>query len=332
MHVNVCVHVCMCELAKDTVGRHNQLHCILIIIFIACRGRLHTVMVTGDHYVIATAVAQVTGMLNSKRPYVLITHPETLNLPTASSSENPTATRPEDTLGQRRTWSAAPLDIRALAELPGQPQQGSSRTKSLSQIELSALKDVSGARFSSKPLIAKPALHRTSSPQAAHVTSASHADAQQQQPAQIDDSLQSLSHARASEPFALSQLSAQTDADNLAHLQQPASAEPDPGQDELSFIMAEEGKLVPLTRREAFAMIATGHQCIITGPAFDHLVHQADPSLLETVLHNVAVCAHMEAHQKAQLVTLLSDQGLTVSSTRKFKVQQTLQDIYCSLL
>ena len=282
-------------------------------------------MVTGDHYLTATAVAQVTGMLNYKRPHVLIAHPETLNLPTASSPQSPTNMRSEDTLGQRRTMSAVPLDMKLLS----QPQQGSSRSKSLSQIELSALKDVSGARFSSKPLVPKPALQRTSPPHAAHVTNASHADAQQQQPAQIDGSLQILSHARSAEPFALSQLSAQTNADNLAHLQQPASAEPDWSQDELSFIMTEEGKLVLLSRREAFAMIATGHQCTITGSAFDHLVHQADPSLLETVLHNVAVCAQMKAHQKAQLLNLLSDQGLTVSSTRKFKVQQAK---HCSLL
>ena len=271
-------------------------------------------------------------MLNSRRPHVLIAQPETFNLPTVSSPESLTATRPEDMLEQRRTRFPAPMDLRAFAELPSQPEQGSSRSKSLSQIELSALKDVSGARFSSKPLVPMPALQRTSPPQATHVTSAGHADAQQQQPAQIDGSPQSLSHARSSEPFALSQLAAQTNADNLAHLQQPASAEPDPSGDELAFIMAEEGKLVPLSRREAFAMIATGHQCIITGSVFDHLVHQADPSLLETVLHNVAVCARMKAHQKAQLVNLLSDQGLTVSSTRKFKVQQALQNKRCSLL
>ena len=285
-------------------------------------------MVTGDHHLTATAVAQVTGILNFKRPHVLIAQPDVLNVSSVSSPWNPTCMRPENTLGQRRTRSAAPVDLIALAELHSQPQQGSSRSKSLSHIELSTLKDVSGARFSSQLLVPKPAFQHPSSPQAAHVTSsqmfASYADSQQQQPAQIDGSSQSLSHARFSEPFANSQLLAQTNADNLAHLQQPTSAEPDPNQDELSFIMAEDGKLAPLSRREAFAMIATGHQCIITGSVFDYLVHQADPSLLEAVLHNVAVCARMKAHQKAQLVNLLSDQGLIVSSTRKFKVQHAL--------
>lgn len=299
-----------------------------IIQWNACRGRLHTIMVTGDHHLTATAVAQATGMLNFKRPYVLIKQPDTVNVSSVSCTVGSTSMKPEETLGQRRTRSVAPVDLIAFAELQSQPQQGSSTSKSLSQIELSILKDVSGARFSSKPLVPKPALQHPSPPQAAHITSsqmhASHADAQQQQPAQMDGSSQSLSHAHSSEPFALSQLFAQTNADNLAHLQQPASAEPDPNQDELAFIMAEEGKLVPLSRREAFAMIATGHQCMITGSVFDHLVHQADPSLLEAVLHNVAVCARMKAHQKAQLVNLLSDQGLTVHSTRKFKVQYAL--------
>ena len=44
----------------------------------------------------------------------------------------------------------------------------------------------------------------------------------------------------------------------LAHLQQPASAEPDLGHDELTFFMADEAKLVMLSRREAFAMMRQG--------------------------------------------------------------------------
>ena len=281
-------------------------------------------MVTGDHHLTALAVAQVTGMVNIKRPHILVAQPDAIFLPDVSSYESSTGRA--DTLGQRRTQSSTPIELRAHAASVSQPQpSSSSRSKSLSQIELTALKGVSGVGFSSKPLVPKPALLQISPPQAAHKTVSqlpiSHAGAQQQQPSQINGVSQSLSRAHSSEPFSRSQLSAQASADDLAHLQQPASAEPDPSQDELTFFMADEAKLVRLSRREAFAMIATGHQCAITGSVFDYLVHQADPSLLKTVLHNVVVCARMKAQQKAQLVNLLSDQGLTVSSTRKFQVQ-----------
>ena len=321
----------------------SQRCCTVQLLLYACRGRLQTIMVTGDHYLTATAVAQVTGMLNFKQKHFLIAQPETvfirestIHLPTVSSLEGTANSMPLDRYGQiLRTKSALPIDLKAVADSENQPQvSGGSRSKSLSNIETGAvkplLKGVSGTRFSSKPIVAKPALQSTSPRQPAQLPSVpasqmhlSQANLQQhQQPAQIEYSPPGLLHARSSEPCMFQQLTAQADADDLCHLQQPAVAEPDPSQDALSFIMAEEGRLVPLPQREAVAMIAEGHQCIITGPVFDYLLQHAEPSLLETVLHNVAVCARMRSHQKAQLVQLLSNQGLTVSSTRKFKVRQ----------
>ena len=305
-------------------------------------------MVTGDHYLTATSVAQVTGMLNFKRKHILIAQPEavfirenTVYLPTVSSLESTANSRPIDRYGQvLRTKSALPIDLEGLAELENQPQASKgSRSKSLSTIEMGAvkplLKGVAGTRFSSKPLVAKPALQSTSprqTAQPAQVPSVppsqihlSQVNPQQhQQPAQIKHSSPGLVHARSSEPCVFQQLTAQADADDLCHLQQPAVAEPDLSQAEMSFVMAEEGRLVPLPQREAVAMIAEGHQCIITGPVFDYLLKHAEPTLLETVLHNVAVCARMRSHQKSQLVQLLSNQGLTVSSARTFKVRQLL--------
>ena len=332
MNAGLCVHACVSGtgefmqslyLATDSCFASWQMY-----VLHACRGRLHTIMVTGDHHLTAMAVAQATGMLNFKCPRVLLALSDAMFVPDVSSPGS--STGPADTLGQRRTQSSTPLDLKAHAAWDSQAQpSSSSRSKSLSQVELSALKGVSGVGFSSKPLVPKPALQPIIPPQAAHKAvsqlPASRADAQQQQPPQIDGFSQSLFRARSTEPFTHSQLSAPISADDLAHLQQPASAEPDPGQDELTFFMADEAKLVMMSCKEAFAMIATGHQCVITGSVFDYLVHQADPSLLKTGLHNVAVCARMKAQQKAQLVNLLSDQGLTVSSTRKFQVQQTLQ-------
>ena len=332
MPVYVCMtHACVIgtgplirflSLATDSCFASCQLY-----VLHACRGRLHTIMVTGDHHLTAMAVAQVTGMMNIKRPHILIAQPDAIFLPNVSSLDS--SIGPAYTLGQRRTQSSTPVDLKAHAALVSQPQpSSSSRSKSLSQVELSALKGVSGVSFSSKPLVTKAALQQIIPPQAAHKTinqlPNSHGDAQPQQPPHTDGVPQSLFRARSTEPFTHSQLSAQTSVDDLAHLQQPASAEPDLGHDELTFFIADEAKLVMLSRREAFAMIATGHQCVITGSVFDYLLHEADPTLLETVLHNVAVCARMKAQQKAQLVNLLSEQGMTVSSTRKFKVQQAL--------
>ena len=311
------------------------------LFFVVCRGRLHTIMVTRDHYLTATAVAQVTGILNFRRKHILIAQPEsvfihkpTVYLPEVSSIRSAAASKPVDRLGQPlRTSSAMPSNLALAAALALQPEASSaSRSKTLSNIEMGAakpmLRDVSGARFSSKPAVSKPALQPNSprqSAQPAELASKQHrstrAVTQQPQSAQIEPSTSSLLHARSSEPLVFQQLIAQSDTDDLCHLQQPAAAEADPVQDELSFVMAEDGRLMPMRQREAFATIAEGHQCIITGPAFEYLLKHADPALLETVLHNVAVCARMRSHHKAQLVQLLSSEGLTVTNTRNFKVQ-----------
>ena len=300
-------------------------------------------MVTGDHYMTAAAVAQVTGMLNVKRRHLLIAqseatsiHESSTYLPAVSSTASTAANPPEDQLGQLlHTRSALPADLKALTELELKPET-SNRSKSLNIIQRSTLKpllkNVSGAQFSSKPINAKPALQPVSprqSSQPSNKTSLTQAKAKprQQQPVQDELTPSGLAHARSSEPYMFHELLAQTDSDHLDHLRQPAAAEPDLRQDELSFIIAEEGRLTPLARKEAFAIIAEGHQCMITGPAFEYLVQHADPSLLETVLHNVAVCARFKSHQKAQLVQLLSSQGLTVSNTRKFKVQQAILEV-----
>lgn len=278
-------------------------------------------MVTGDHHITAIAVARVTGMLNAKRPQIMIARTEELYLPPVLPPERTTATRPEEISMQLlRTKSAVSMESPTLAEMTRQPQRGSNRSQSLSQIEIGALKDVRGARFSSKPVVPKPAFQQASPLQAAELKQIHlPANPANFMSAQMHRSNR-LANARSSEPFSLHQLLAQTDTHNLADLRQPASAEPDLQQDELSFLLSEEGRMVPLPRKEAISMIAMGHQCIITGKVFDHLVQHADPAFMEAVLHNVAVCARMKAYQKAQLVQLLGSQGLTVSSTRKFKV------------
>ena len=324
-------------------------------------------MVTGDHFLTATAVAQVTGMLNSKRKHVLIAQPDAVfihkniaYLPSVSSIEA-MPTKPVDRYGQPlRTKSAGP-DLAALADFARHGSSSSTvRTQSLSQLDLTGPKHVLSnsprGQFSSRPLIPKPTL-LSSIPESYQATAAgsalptqqdtessqqlpktttqptplfSQTPSSQSKPVQTELASSSLAHARSSEPYFFDQL--ESDASSLLS----NSINPDEGmppdavndrcflQDALSFVLAEEGRLMPLAKRDAVALIAEGHQCIITGAVFEYMLQHAESAFLETVLRNVAVCARMKSHQKAQLVQLLGAHGMTYSSSRKFKVDVSL--------
>ncbi len=51
-------------------------------------------------------------------------------------------------------------------------------------------------------------------------------------------------------------------------------------------------------------------QCCVTGPAFEHMLQQADASVVETVMTNVAVFSRMQSQQKGQVMGLLGSRGL----------------------
>ena len=51
-------------------------------------------------------------------------------------------------------------------------------------------------------------------------------------------------------------------------------------------------------------------QCCVTGPAFEHMLQQADASVVETVMTNVAVFSRMRSQQKGQVMDLLGSRGL----------------------
>ena len=51
-------------------------------------------------------------------------------------------------------------------------------------------------------------------------------------------------------------------------------------------------------------------QCCVTGPAFAHMLGQADRSVLDMVLQNVVVFARMQSQQKGQVMELLGARGL----------------------
>lgn len=315
-------------------------------------------MVTGDHHLTATAVAQATGMLNFKRKHILIAQPDavfirekTAYFPSVSSIAA-VPLQPLDRYGQpMRTKSALAVDMASLADFAAD-KVSSSRSKSLNKIDSciagQLLSSELRSRFSSKPLVAKPALPSGSSEQAIvtgllqsnskssqqpaetsnqSVPVPTQAGSNQSKPVQMELASTTLAHARSSEPFLFEQLAAPSHDDSF-NLDQasPTDAAHDRCSihDALSFVLAEEGQLMPLTKSSAMTLIAEGHQCIITGPVFEYLLQHAEPVFMETVLRNVAVCARMRSHQKAQLVQLLGAHGLAYSSTRRFKVDAEL--------
>lgn len=99
-----------------------------------------------------------------------------------------------------------------------------------------------------------------------------------------------------------------------------------PALSALRCTLAEGKVLYPVKVREAMGKIAEGAQCILTGPAFEHLLQHADPAELELILRGTAVCSRMRPHQKPQLVQLLSSARLTFAQHRHFQVQQIVSD------
>ena len=315
-------------------------------------------MVTGDHYLTATAVAQATGMLDFKRKHILIAQPDavfirekTAYLPSVSSIAA-VPPQPLDRYGQPiRTKSALAVDMASLADFAAD-KVSSSRSKSLNKIDTSGagqlLSREPRSRFSSKPLVAKSALpsgsseqtivtgflqtNSKSSQQPAETTNQSvpiptQAGSSQSKLVQMELASTTLPHARSSEPFFFDQLASPSTDDSFNLNQATSSDEAHDRcsiQDALSLVLADEGQLMPLTKSSAMTLIAEGHQCIITGPVFEYMLQRAEPVFLETVLRNVAVCARMRSHQKAQLVQLLGTHGLAYSSTRRFKVDAEL--------
>ena len=51
-------------------------------------------------------------------------------------------------------------------------------------------------------------------------------------------------------------------------------------------------------------------QCCLTGAAFEHMLQQADLSVIETIMRNVVVFACMRSHQKGQVMDMLGRRGL----------------------
>lgn len=106
---------------------------------------------------------------------------------------------------------------------------------------------------------------------------------------------------------------------------QTQSSQPEPGQASLRCVLAGGGTQTTevLSQVEALRLIAEGTTCAITGPAFDQLLQQAEPAVMASVLQSLAVAARMQSHQKAQLVRMLSCQGLAWPNKQHFKVTFT---------
>lgn len=73
-------------------------------------------------------------------------------------------------------------------------------------------------------------------------------------------------------------------------------------------------------------------QCCVTGPALEHMLQQADTSVLETVMANVSVFARMRSQQKGQVMDLLGSRGLHHNLDglqRHIPVSECVQYIIC---
>ncbi|KAL0020340.1 hypothetical protein WJX77_012513 [Trebouxia sp. C0004] len=91
-----------------------------------------------------------------------------------------------------------------------------------------------------------------------------------------------------------------------------------PQGEKMLCMSVEGGMMQVITSKDAFKMIAEGAQSTITGFAFDHMLKEVDSDTVEMVVRSAGVLARMKAHQKAQLVLLLS-KGLQVSDDRHLK-------------
>lgn len=103
---------------------------------------------------------------------------------------------------------------------------------------------------------------------------------------------------------------------------QTQPSQPEAGHASMNCMLAgatnEPSRFIP--QAEAFRLIAEGAKCTVTGPAFDHLLQLGEPAVVESVLQSLTVAARMQSHQKAQLVKMLSCQGLLLPSKQHFKV------------
>ncbi|DBA92220.1 TPA: hypothetical protein ACH3X1_015928 [Trebouxia sp. C0004] len=81
--------------------------------------------------------------------------------------------------------------------------------------------------------------------------------------------------------------------------------------DGLTFMVDSGNDLQDWDPHHALTNIAQGAaQCCVTGPAFEHMLQQADASVVEIVMTNVAVFSRMRSQQKGQVMDLLGSRGL----------------------
>ncbi|KAL3134541.1 hypothetical protein ABBQ38_006385 [Trebouxia sp. C0009 RCD-2024] len=73
-----------------------------------------------------------------------------------------------------------------------------------------------------------------------------------------------------------------------------------------------------ISSKEAFDTVAAGSPCVITGFAFEHMVKEVEAAQVELTVRSAVLCARMKAHQKSQLVHLLS-KGLQIFDDRTLK-------------
>ena len=88
----------------------------------------------------------------------------------------------------------------------------------------------------------------------------------------------------------------------------------------LRFTCADNDNIGVVSPAQGLHLLAEGFSVILMGPALDVLLQRAEPAVLELILRSTAVCAHMRAAHKKQLVQLLGSQGITMHGRPHLKV------------
>ncbi|KAL3153008.1 hypothetical protein ABBQ38_012035 [Trebouxia sp. C0009 RCD-2024] len=245
------------------------------------RAHMRTMMVTGDHIWTAASVSYASGIVKERVPLVIIdkTDPPPSFAPRQIGTEEITNTRQHFV----PTSSSEPAWQSLLA------LDDAKLASAEPQVEHSA-RSQGRVRF-------ETSLARSRQPVA--IQAEPSGVLEQPQPLHTGDPLQKTA------PLSLPQT--------------PFS-QPEGGHASLKCLLAgvtNPAKVLSYT--EALQLIAEGTVCAVTGSAFDHLLQLSEPAVMQSVLQSLVLAARMQSHQKAQLVKMLSCQGLLLPSKQHFK-------------
>ncbi|KAL3162329.1 hypothetical protein ABBQ32_010013 [Trebouxia sp. C0010 RCD-2024] len=246
------------------------------------RGGLRLVMVTGDYYHTAIAVAKNVGMVPSTSRLIIIQTQDKCR-GTSARKPQPTAKAPTKTTTGSRSGVRNSATLFASSDLDC-PSSGNEAQPNVAWPQQSGLL---------RPPEHTPHTHPTAdADSAAHVESTS---GQSDSAIRSTSSLPVVSSLDASHRLPLGAL----------------QSHPERCTEGLAVCLDNGNSYQDGDMLTAFQAISEGEApCCITGPAFDYLLQQPDQALIQTVMLNCVAFTRMKANQKGQLMELLGRHGL----------------------